>query len=294
MISLPPQDGRRCQNFLNSLHSTVYFAERLGKDLAERGISDPTAAYLVCRAAAFGAVGPGLVTAAFFTYKHELVARHLPAAWQLASPETVLDLRRRAVEDIWQRFLPDSPELVRAADLALRATEACTRSGRPLYAAHADLPVPDAPRLRLWHAATLLREHRGDTHFAVLASAGLDGLEAIVSHSAGRAGMPRRMGDGMPKEAVLARCGWTDQEWTAAAQRLHARGLLDGDGALTPPGRRLREDLDNETDRLDRAPYEHLGAADVRQLSELCATFTRAAAAAEAYPAELVRFFTTG
>jgi hypothetical protein len=75
---------------------------------------------------------------------------------------------------------------------------------------------------------------------------------------------------------------------------LRARGLLDAKGALTPKGRRLREDLDSETDQLDQAPYLHLGAAGVRRLTELCERFTGAAARAGAYPAELVAFFTTG
>jgi hypothetical protein len=294
MSLLPSGAARRCQNFLNSLHSTVYFAERLEKDLANLGIGDPTAAYLAGRAAPLGPAGPGLVTSTFYTFNYHLVARHLPAVWGLTTPRAVLDLRLRAVQETWRRFLPPSPGLVRAADLALRAAQAGIRAGRPLYAAHADLPVPDDPGPRLWHAATLLREHRGDTHFAVLAAAGLDGVEALVTHAAGRTGMPTRMGEGMPKAVALARCGWSEPEWSAAADRLRARGLLDGDGALTPAGRRLRAELDDETDRLDQAPYERIGAAGVAELTALCERFANAAARAGAYPAELVAFFTTG
>ena len=35
------------------------------------------------------------------------------------------------------------------------------KTGRPLYAGHADLAWPDAPHLVMWHALSLLREHRG-------------------------------------------------------------------------------------------------------------------------------------
>ena len=44
-----------------------------------------------------------------------------------------------------------------------------------------DLPWPDEPHLALWHAATILREHRGDGHLMALRVAGLDGAEALVS-----------------------------------------------------------------------------------------------------------------
>ncbi len=36
----------------------------------------------------------------------------------------------------------------------------------------------------LWHAATLLREYRGDGHLAALLDAQLSGIEAIVTHCA--------------------------------------------------------------------------------------------------------------
>ena len=56
--------------------------------------------------------------------------------------------------------------------------EECDVAGRPLFAAHMQLPWPDEPHLVLWHAATLLREHRGDGHVAALLTAGLDGCVA--------------------------------------------------------------------------------------------------------------------
>jgi Helix-turn-helix family len=54
------------------------------------------------------------------------------------------------------------------------------QTGRPLAAVKAERTVPDEPLARLWHAATLLREHRGDGHVAALIAARLDGAEALV------------------------------------------------------------------------------------------------------------------
>lgn len=283
MSTLPPRAGRRCHNSVNPLHSSVYFSPDLGKELGGIGIEDPSAAYFASRAAAFGAVGPGTVTSTFYTFNHELVVKHVPAVWEIASPEAVLAARLRAADSTLRRLLGEeiiaSPELAEAAQLALRAAEGCTRHARPLYAAHADLPVPEQPHLAYWHAATLLREHRGDAHLVALLAAGLDPVEALVSHSATDKGMPPRW--------ILATRGWRRTDWDDASERLRDRGLLTAEGELTEAGAALRNDLEETTDRLDLAPYEHLGGAGVARLTELGRGFLGTALAAGAFPAEL-------
>ncbi|WP_369231485.1 hypothetical protein AB5J56_08145 [Streptomyces sp. R21] len=280
---LPEHAGRRCHNVLNPLHSTHYFSPDLGRELAAAGIEDRSAAYFAVRAAAMGPVGAGVVTATFYNFSHDLVARHVPAVWATASPETVLAARARAVDATLRRLLGEdvatAKEVTEAAELALRAAEACGRTARPLYAAHADLPVPDAPHLALWHAATLLREHRGDGHLAVLLEAELDPVEALVSHTATGKGMA-------PKWALRTR-GWSRADWEAAVGRLRARGLLDAEGELTPAGVALRQGIEAETDRLDRAPYEHLGAAGVERLTELSRGLLSTALEAGAFPDDM-------
>ena len=42
------------------------------------------------------------------------------------------------------------------------------------------IPIPDEVVARLFHAASLLREHRGDGHIAALMIEGVGGLEAGV------------------------------------------------------------------------------------------------------------------
>lgn len=279
--SLPDRAGRRCHGFLNPFHSAHYFSPDLGREMAAVGVKHPQAAYFAVRAAAMGPVGAGVVTATFFNFRHELVAEHVPAVWEAAAPPAVLAARERAVDATLRRLLGEeliaSEELAEAARLALRATEACTRTARPLYAAHADLPVPERPHLALWHAATLLREHRGDGHLAVLLDAGLDPVEALASHTATGKGMS-------PKWAAGTR-GWSRDEWDAALTRLRERGLTDGDGELTEAGVALRRNIEDATDRLDLAPYEHLGAAGVERLTELMSTLVTTMLAAGAFPA---------
>ncbi|MFF7177768.1 hypothetical protein [Streptomyces sp. NPDC008121] len=281
--SLPPRAGRRCHNALNPLHSTLYFSPDLDVEFKGLGFDDQSAMRLAARSAVLGAVGPGAVAATFYNYNHELLARHLPAVWEIADPATVLDARLRVADATLRRLLGEetvaSPEMAEAAELALRATEACTRHARPLYAGNADLPVPEEPHLRYWHAATLLREYRGDGHLAALLTLGLDPLEALVSHTA--------TGKGMAPRWVLGSRGWRKADWDAAVERLRDRGLLDAEGDLTAAGTALRAELEDHTDRLDSAPYEHLGAPGVERLTELARTFLFTAAAAGAFPPDL-------
>ncbi len=172
-----------------------------------------------------------------------------------------------------------SKELAEAAELALRATEACRREARPLYAANAGLPVPEEPHLALWHAATLLREHRGDGHLMALTVAGLCGIEALVMHNA--------TGRTMTSAVLRQTRGWSTEQWASARDRLRERGLLTEAGDLAEAGAALRGEAEALTDRLDTAPYDHLGPAATARLTELADSFTRAARAAGAFPAQL-------
>ncbi|MFD7816765.1 hypothetical protein ACFV6E_28140 [Streptomyces sp. NPDC059785] len=281
---LPERAGRRCHNVLNPLHSTLYFSPDLARELAGVGIDDNRGAYFAARSAALGAVGPGTVTATFYNFSHDLVAKHVPEVWRTASPETVLAARLRAADATLRRLLGEeliaAEETAEAAGLALRATEACARTARPLYAAHADLPVPDEPHLALWHAATLLREHRGDGHLAVLLAAGLDPVEALVTHTA--------TGKGMAPKWALGTRGWSREDWTAAQARLRERGLLDEAGELTEAGVALRRQIEAETDRIDLAPYTHLGAAGVERLTEIAKGLLFTALGNGAFPEDMI------
>ena len=133
---------------------------------------------------------------------------------------------------VLERVLGDVSEVELGELLALvrTACEGLTPQGRPLYAAHSGLAWPDDPRVALWHAAGLVREHRGDGHIAVLLAAGLDPVESLVLN-----------GLFADNTAFLKTTrGWTDEEWSTGEQRLVERGLV-ADGALTSGGCRLPE-----------------------------------------------------
>lgn len=98
-MTFPLLAARRCWHAaINPLHATVYFSPEIAKEFAALGITDPVAVNLAHRSAAMGAVEAGVVTATFYNYRHDLVARHLPAVWDTTTPEEALAARLRAAD----------------------------------------------------------------------------------------------------------------------------------------------------------------------------------------------------
>jgi hypothetical protein len=235
--------------------------------------------YFAGRAAPMGAVGAGVVTATFYNFSPSLVAHMIPRAWTLATPEQVVEARFGAARASLTRLLGDEvvdgPEVAQLAGLLREACAALTPEGRPLYAGHADLPWPDEPLLDLWHASSLLREHRGDGHIAALLHADLNGLEALITHTV--------TGRGFTEAAARATRGWSEDDWKAEAAALAERGLLD-DGGLTAAGQDLRARVEAETDVLSAEPWLALGEEATAQVVELARGLARILVTNGAYP----------
>jgi hypothetical protein len=249
---------------LETVHVLGYFADEVRDAYVALGLH-PRLSYFAARSAAFGAVGPEVPTATFYVFAPWLHRKALPASWAAASPEQVQQARRNAMSDVLDRVIGDT-DVSELLDLTRTVCAGLTAPGRPLYAAHAGLAWPDEPRLALWHAATLIREHRGDGHVAALLHAGLDPVESIVLGGlfAGNTGFMR------------SSRGWSDDEWAAGVQRLTERGLLDGD-TLTEAGLTFRKDLERETDRMALEGWAHLGLDGTRRVAELAAPLRTAA-----------------
>jgi hypothetical protein len=261
---VPPAQARRLWHLLEPLHAVLYYAPEVFEEVGALGYSteDRWPGYFPMRAAPLGAVGGRVVASAFYSFQPGMVARHIDDAWRTAGPEAVLAARLRGIDRAYRTLFGDragSPEMVEAAALARRAAEAADPAGRPLAAANAALNWPTEPHLQLWQAATILREHRGDGHLAALLTAGLDPAEALVSFAATGAASVER----------FASRGWTPQEWTAARERLTARGLVDADGRATEAGRELRRRVEQDTDRLALGPWQALGPEDTERLAVL-------------------------
>ena len=128
-----------------------------------------------------------------------------------------------------------------------------------------EVPRPDDrdPGLSAWHAINCIRELRGDNHWALLASEGIDDVEAGLLHSA------MIDVDEYGDEEWIARSrGGDDAAVTAAWGRLEARGLA-ADGRLSDEGRALRLDLEHRTDALTAPVWQAIGEETTTRLLDL-------------------------
>src|SRR3954470_14766819 len=139
-------DEKRFKSAFDSLHALAYFAPEVDQALTGIGLRPGRMPYFAGRSAAMGPVGPEVVAATFYNFNPEVVARVIPRAWTLATPEQVLEARLDGVDKVLTRLLGDDTlkgeEVAEAAQLAREASAGCTGEGRALYAAHTGLPWP--------------------------------------------------------------------------------------------------------------------------------------------------------
>jgi hypothetical protein len=261
------------------LHALVYFADEVLAAGKAAGLEGFWQIYFAFRAAPLGAVGADVVTATFYNFAPDFVARRVPAVWSQLTPAGALDARLAGVDAAVSRVLgrewPHSAEAVEAARLAATAAAAVGVPGRPLAAGNAGLPVPEEPHLALWQAFTTLREHRGDGHNIALAQREIDGIGAhVLAAAAGRSS----------REWLQKARGWDDTAWDGAVERVTGRGWLDDDG-LTAEGLAIVAAVEADTDRLALAPWRALGDAGCDRLAALLAPVRRAVVAAGEWPA---------
>jgi hypothetical protein len=136
--------------------------------------------------------------------------------------------------------------------LAWAAAQRAEVAGRPLAAANQALPRPALPHVALWQATTVLREHRGDGHSAVLVSRSLPPLSAhLIKLAAGES----------DEQLLKVSRGFPEADWVAGGRQLAERGLLDADGRLTPAGHREHELVERLTDEACAQPWQDEPAA---------------------------------
>ncbi|MGH9276147.1 MAG: SCO6745 family protein [Acidimicrobiales bacterium] len=266
---MEPVMARKMWRTLEPYHGLIYFAPEAASAYEALGVTGRDG-YFASRAAAMGAVPAEVVIATFFNFNPDLVRHAIPAAWEAASPHQLVEARAGAADAALRRALGDvvdGAEVARAAELARVAADGCSPVGRALYAGQSSLPWPTAPHVALWHAISLLREHRGDGHIAALVDARLSGLDALIFHAAS--------GD-VPRVALQTSRGWPDEAWDAAVARLVDRGLVDAEGGFTDDGAALRQHIEDRTDALALAPWQGLGEDGCDELRGLVRPLSKA------------------
>ena len=267
-MSRTPVTARRLFDRFEPVHALTYFAPESRAAFDQAGLRGFWMGYFAARSAPLGPAPVDVVTAMFYNFSPSHVARALPTAWELASPDDVLRVREASAVAALRRCGVTDDDAVRtAADLLAKAAVNASSDGRSLFAANRALPWPDQPVARLWHATTLLREQRGDAHVAVLVANGVSGRECNVLHS---------VADRVPKEFIMRSRQYDDDEWRSCSQRLAGRGILDGVGALTDSGRQLKQHLEDTTDELGLHAFDALDDAELESLFRTLTPITRA------------------
>ncbi len=271
-----PALAQGCWRELETLHVVGYFApepRHAYRDLGLRGRDG----YFASRSAPMGAVPAQVVVATFYVFSPVVVGAAVPAAWSVASPTEVLAARHAGMSAVLRRVLGEPggvAGLDEAVELAREACAGLSAAGRALYAGHASLPWPDDPLLALWHAASLLREHRGDGHVAALLLAGLDPIEAMITYGATNSMTP----------FLRATRGWDDAQWDAGQARLQERGLCAPDASLTTEGAALRAQVEQQTAERAEQGWRHLGAEKAERLRELTRPIREKLVASDVFP----------
>ena len=270
---VPGTPARRLRDALEPIATQGWWSRSAGERVAALGLGFFDG-YVWGRAAALGTPSPALVVATFGVFDPAMLTAVYEGAVAVASRDDVLEARAAGAAESLESVVP-ADQAAAVADPLLAALATVDGLGRPLFSALRGLPVPASPHGRLWRAAELVREHRGDGHLAAVVAAGIDMTSINVITEVW-------LGFGVGEYSFTRGLG-AEQLATAVAS-LEARGLLAG-GALTPTGRLQREALEGATDRSQRQLIDAIGG-DLDDLVESAEAISAALVAAPAFPSD--------
>jgi hypothetical protein len=260
------------------VHAVCYFSAEARSAFEDAGLRGFWRGYFAGRAAPLGAVGADVVTASFYNFAPSMVARAIPGVWELITPAEALRVRQAGAAAALRGLLAgQEPAVAPVADRLWEVAGGLDCAGRVLAAANTALPEPEDAFARLWQAATTLREHRGDGHWAALLASDIDGCEVLVLRSA----------IDMRREVLQPIRRWSDEDWEAARSRLAGRGYLGADGAPTEAGRMAQRAVEEATDRAAARPWAELGGEAAAELAAALTPIALACATVIPYPSPM-------
>jgi hypothetical protein len=236
-------------------------------------VDDVAEVNIVTRCAPMGRVNADVVWSAFFNPSPVLIRKLIPAAWDAAAPEAILAAQAEAFSPPLASAVAsmERAELAELAALSRKVSERAIEhhEGRPLFAGLASLSFPAEDHMMIWHAAKLLREHRGDGHIAALVVEELGRIDALVIHAAF---------DGLPADMLRRSRRWGEEEWNESVASLRERGWLTDavEPTLTDAGSSRRRWIEDRTDQLAAAAFVDIGNEGVERMIDLGARFTQA------------------
>ncbi len=215
--------------------------------------------YIAARCAPLAPAGPDAVIAAFGSIS-PLAIR---AVFQLLDEPTrfqqMWEARDAAVIEGIERHAPEAIEpLIEYGPKLWEVVEQLPCVGRTFFAAHLAMQRPNDALLSGWHAINCLREWRGDTHWAVVVGAGLTHAEASILHNAWL---------GYETDWLAESRGTSPDELERGWEQLSQRGLAT-ERTVNSKGLALRQNIEDDSNRLTTMPWELLGSGLSHEFAE--------------------------
>jgi hypothetical protein len=227
----------------------IFWDPQAVRRYGERGLPGGLG-YIAARGAPFAGAGPSALIAALGSISEEAIRYVFEL---VTSKDEFLAIWRDRNDAVLEGLAAYAPEMLSALhDFGPQLWDVVAQlplAGRPFAASHLDLSLPDDDVLRAWHAVNFLREWRGDTHWALVATHGLSGGEASILHNAWL---------GYDADWLSLSRGNSSASIDAAWRQLEFKGLAH-DRVVLAPGLDLRQHIEDETNRLSALPWKVLG-----------------------------------
>ncbi|GEL23117.1 hypothetical protein PSU4_20710 [Pseudonocardia sulfidoxydans NBRC 16205] len=246
--------ARALRDAFEPLASQAIWSAESADGYRELGLDDFFVAYVRQRTAPLGEPAAPVAVTAMGVFAYDLIAPQYEAGIAAISRADAVRVRTNAPGPTLRRVLAGEPDLDARAAAVLaalrRGLDAADATSRPLFTGLRAEPWPADVLAALVHACNQLREHRGDSHLAVCAVAGLDPVEMNIL---------TELYCGYPILEYTATRGWSPEQMEAAVGRLRARGLVDGSGAMTAAGVDFRHGLEEQTDAMQQSIVDAIG-----------------------------------
>jgi hypothetical protein len=241
--------ARRNSRSVQTLIGWIFWDPEAVKRYGELGLPGGLG-YIASRAAPFSGAGAEAVNAAFGSISPMAIGIVFAQLGEASNFLPYWRARNEAVIQGLKSFAPGTTELLSEWRIDLwNAVAQLPTVGRPNFASHLSYDRVDDGGLDGWHAVNAIREWRGDTHWAIVASHGLSGSEASILHNSWL---------GYDANWLSLSRGNSPESIAAAWSSLERKGLASA-GTVTAQGLLLRQQIEDETDALGAEIWRTLG-----------------------------------
>ncbi len=271
--AVPLTTARRLRDALEPIATQGWWSRASSDRLVALGLGFFDG-YVWGRAASLGAPAPAVVVATFGVFEPGLLTAVYEQGVAAASRDDVLAARAAGAAESLAAIVSER-DAAAVADPLLAVMDGLDGVGRPLFSALRALPLPETAHGRLWRAAELVREHRGDGH---LAAAAVSGFDAVMLNVLTELWLGYRLGE------YSGTRGFSADRLDAALAMLEGRGWAAGP-ALTADGIAIRTALEGATDASQTALIQRLGA-DIEKITAGAVAISERILDAGAFPTD--------